>query len=327
MVMVISLFLGQNSPICVVQGIGFHSELLFGIGMHENGSLTDSQLEKFESVLLVLGPLPGLILLEKVMQRSGDVGEAQNPSVIKVYKTDELTHPLNGGGVFPITHIGNLLVFHFESIATNVDTKKLHLFLMKFTFLQVAIKSGVFEALKYRQYSFYMFGFGLVMHKNIVQVDLDTLVQKWREHLVHISLKAGRSVGKTESHDLHSIRSEWCHERSFPLVTRPDLDLIVARLQIKLGEEFRSVKSIHHFVDTRQWVTILNRDLIQFPIVDNQPSGSIFLPHKEHQCGNWAFRISWFHYSCIYSIVEELMTLGMLLLVHLVRAAWLRKWL
>ena len=295
--------------------------------MHENRSLTDSQLEKFKGVLLVLGPLPGLILLEKVMQRLGDVCETRNPLAIKVYETNELVHPSNRGGVFPIMHIGNLLVFHFESVTTNVDTEELHFFLMELTFLWVAIKSGVFEALKYRQYSFYVFGFGLVMHKNIIKVDLDTLVQKWREHLVHISLKAGRSIGKTESHDLHSIRSEWCHECSFPLVARPDSDLIVARLQIELGEEFRSAKSIHHFIDMRQWVTILNHDLVQFLIVDNQPSGSVFLPHEEHQCSNWAFQISRFHYSCIYSIVKELMTLGTLLLVHLVRAAWLQKWL
>ena len=293
--------------------------------MHENGSLTDSQLEKFESMLLVLSPLPGLILLEKVMQRSGNVSKAWNPLAIKDYETNELVHPSNGGGAFPITHIGNLLVFHFKSVTTNVDTKELHLFPMEFTFLWVAIKSSIFKALKYRQYSFYVFGFSLVMHKNIVKVDLDTLVQKWCEHLVHILLKAGRSVGKTESHDLHLIRSKRCHEHSFPLVARPDSDLIVARLQIELGEEFQSTKLIHHFVDTRQWVTILNCDLVQFPIVDNWLSGSVFLPHEEHRCGNWAFQIGRFHYSCIYSIVEELTTLGTLLLVHLVRAAWLQK--
>ena len=169
--------------------------------MHEYGSLTDLQLEKFKGVLLVLGPLPGLILLEKVMQRLGDVGETQNPSAIKVYEADELMHPLNGGWAFPIMHIGNLLVFHFKSVATNIDTEELHLFLMELAFLWVAIKSGIFKALKYGQYSFYVFRLSLVMHKNIVKVDFDTLVQEQCEHLVHILLKAGRSIGKSKSHD------------------------------------------------------------------------------------------------------------------------------
>ena len=322
---IIGLFLGENSSIRVVQSIGFHLELLFGIGVHEYGSLTDSQLEEFEGMLLIFGPLPRLILLEKVMQRSGDVSETRNPSAIKVYKPDELAHPSNRGGAFPITHIGNFLVFHFKSVATNVDTEELHLLPMELAFLWVAIKSGMFKTLEYRQDSFYVFRFGLVMHKNVVKVDFDPLVQERREHLVHISLKAGRSIGKPESHDLHSIQSERCHKRSLPFIAGLDLDLIIARLQIEFGEEFGSAKLIHHFVNTRQQITILNCDLVQFPIVDDQPSGSVLLPHEEHRCGNWTFQIGWFHYSSVYPVVEKFTTLGTLLLVHLVGATWFQK--
>ena len=295
--------------------------------MHEDGSLTDLQLEKFEGMLLIFGPLPGLILLEKVMQRSGDVGKTWNPSAIKVYETDELAHSSNRGGAFPITHIGDFLVFHFKSIATNIDTEELHLLPMELAFLRVAIKSSMFEALKYGQDSFYVFGFGFVMHKNVVKVDFNPLVQEQRKHLVHVLLKAGRSVGKPKGHDFHSIRSERCHKRSFPFIAGSDSDLIIARLQIEFGEEFQSTKSIHHFVNMRQQITILNHDLIQFPIVNNRLSGSILFPHEEHQCSNWTFRISRFHYSSVYPIVEKFMTLGMLLLVHLVGVTWFWKWL
>ena len=108
-------------------------------------------------MLLVFSPLPGLILLEEIVQRSGNVSKAQNPLAIKIYKTDEFAHPSNRGGMFPIMHIGNLLVFHFKSIAVNIDTKELHLFLMELAFLWVAMKSSVFKALKYGQDPFYMF--------------------------------------------------------------------------------------------------------------------------------------------------------------------------
>ena len=91
------MFLQEDSPICIVQSIGFHSELFVGISVHEYGSLTDLQLEKFKGMLLVFGPLPGLILLEEIVQRLGDVGETWNPLVIKVYKTNGLAHPLNRG--------------------------------------------------------------------------------------------------------------------------------------------------------------------------------------------------------------------------------------
>ena len=163
------------------------------------------------------------------------------------------------------------------------------------------------------------------MHKDIIKVDFNTLVQEWHKHFVHVSLKAGRSVCKPKSHDLHSIQSERCHKHSFPFIAGLDLDLIISRLQIELGEEFQSLKLIHHFIDMRQWVTILNPDLVQILIVDNQLSGSVLFPHEEHQCGNWTFWIGWFHYPHIHPIVEEFMTLSTLLLVHLVRATWLQK--
>ena len=77
--------------------------------------------------------------------------------IVKVYKTNELAHPSNRGGAFPITHVGNLFVLHLKSITANIDTEELHLFPMEFAFLQIAIKSGIFKALEHGQNPFYMF--------------------------------------------------------------------------------------------------------------------------------------------------------------------------
>ena len=65
--MIIGLFLRQNSSIRIVRSIGFHSELFIRIGVDEYRSLTNSQFEELEGVLLVLGPLPRLILLEEIV--------------------------------------------------------------------------------------------------------------------------------------------------------------------------------------------------------------------------------------------------------------------
>ena len=76
------------------------------------------------------------------------------------------------------------------------------------------------------------------------------------------------------------------------------------------------MKPIHHFIDVRQWITVLNHNLIQFPIVNNQLSGSVLFPHEEHRCSNWTFQISQFHYSGIHSIIKEFLTFSTLFLVH-----------
>ena len=49
MVSIIHLFLGQDGSIGIIWNIGFHLELLIQIGVHENGSLTDSPFEEFKS--------------------------------------------------------------------------------------------------------------------------------------------------------------------------------------------------------------------------------------------------------------------------------------
>ena len=43
-------------------------------------------------MLLVLSPLPGLVLLEQVVQRLCNVGKVQDPSAIEIDETDELAH-------------------------------------------------------------------------------------------------------------------------------------------------------------------------------------------------------------------------------------------
>ena len=65
--LIICLFLGQDSSIGIIQCIGFHSELLIQISVHENRSLTNSPLQEFKGAMLIFSPLPGLVLLEEIM--------------------------------------------------------------------------------------------------------------------------------------------------------------------------------------------------------------------------------------------------------------------
>ena len=85
----ISLFLGEDGTIGVVRGIGLQAELSVGICVDKDGSLRNAPLQEFEGRLLVFGPLPGLILLEQVVEQSRDVGETRDPSPIEVHKSNK----------------------------------------------------------------------------------------------------------------------------------------------------------------------------------------------------------------------------------------------
>ena len=67
MMSIIHLFLGQDGSIHIIQHIGFHLELSIQIGVCKNRSLTDLPFQEFKGTMLIFGPLPGLVLLEKVM--------------------------------------------------------------------------------------------------------------------------------------------------------------------------------------------------------------------------------------------------------------------
>jgi hypothetical protein len=139
-------------------------------------------------------------------------------------------------------------------------------------------------------------------------------------------LETGRSVRKSESHYAESEGAEWSHEGGLPFVSGLDTDLVVARFQVELCEDFRSSDLVHHFVDAGKWIAILDCDVIELAIVNDQSVGSILFPYEEHWCSNWTIRISGFSPSCAQHLIEYLTAFGTFLLIHVVWSAGLQEW-
>jgi len=106
--------------------------------VHQNGSLTDPPLEDLEGGLLILSPCPLVVLLEELVEGPRDIGEARNPSVIEINKTDKLADASYHGGVLPLHDVRNLLVVHFETLPTDVHPEELDFRLVEFAFLRIA---------------------------------------------------------------------------------------------------------------------------------------------------------------------------------------------
>jgi hypothetical protein len=104
-----------------------------------------------------------------------------------------------------------------------------------------------------------------------------------------------------------------------------DADLVATGFQVELHEDFRSLDSVHHFVDAWKWVTILDHDVVELAIVNDQSVGSILFPYEEHWCGDWAIQISRFGPPCAQHLIEYLMALSMFLLIHVIQLAGLWK--
>jgi len=148
MVAAVGLFLGEDSTIGIVRGIGLQAELSVGICMDKDGSLRNAPLQEFEGRLLVLGPLPGLILLEQVVERLCDVGEARDPSPIEVHKSNKFPNTSDQRRILPFCDYGGLLFVHFEAVATDIYSKELNFRLVELALLRVAEEVGFPKALK-----------------------------------------------------------------------------------------------------------------------------------------------------------------------------------
>ncbi|CAN1317905.1 hypothetical protein LINPERPRIM_LOCUS30606, partial [Linum perenne] len=62
------------------------------------------------------------------------------------------------------------------------------------------------------------------------------------------------------------------------------LQLVITRPQVYLREHFSPLQLIEEIVYPWKWVTILDRRLVQPPIVNTHPHRPILLLHKQHRC-------------------------------------------
>ena len=73
--------------------------------------------------------------------------------------------------------------------------------------------------------------------KNVVQIYNHKDIGHVVEDVVHEMLKGGWGVGRTKGHDKVLKRPISCTKGSFPLVSRGYPNVVVARLEIDLGED------------------------------------------------------------------------------------------
>jgi hypothetical protein len=191
--------------------------------MHQNRGLGDMPLQNFEHSLLVFGPLPGLVLLEEVMQWSCNFRKPWNPSLIEVDKSDELVNCPYRGQALPIGDDRGLLIIHFKSVPTNIDAQKLDFRLVEFTLLWVAEELGFPKALEGALDTSDVIGEVLVVIQGVVEVVLEVLVEQWSEYLVHVALETGRSIHEAKGHYVESEGAEWSHEGGLLVISRLDV--------------------------------------------------------------------------------------------------------
>ena len=82
------------------------------------------------------------------------------------------------------------------------------------------------------------------MDKNVIKVNDDKLTDKRSQGLIHHPHESAWRVGQPKWHDHPLIQPFSCLKRHFPLITRPNANLIITTLQIHLCKHCRTTKLI-----------------------------------------------------------------------------------
>ena len=90
--------------------------------------------------------------------------------------------------------------------------------------------------------------------------------------------------GETERHHEVLIMPRRCVEGRLPLISFPDLDQMISVAEIQLGEDGGPLQQLKSRGDEWEGILVLDRDLVQTPVIDTRTQGLVLLFYKEEPC-------------------------------------------
>jgi hypothetical protein len=110
--------------------------------------------------------------------------------------------------------------------------------------------------------------FILEVDQDVINEYHDELVQLRHEYGVHQVHEMCRSIGESKRHNQILVQLVPGRECSLRDVFWTDLDLMITRMKINLGEDLNTGKLIEENVDAGQRIFVLDRNGIQRPVIN-----------------------------------------------------------
>ena len=99
--------------------------------------------------------------------------------------------------------------------------------------------------------------------------------------IIHKPLEGGRGVAQFKEHDSGFEEPFVSDEGGLPLVSFLDLNIVISRPDIHLGEDRCSFKLVNKVRDQRKGVDIFDSVFVQVMIILTRAEGAILLSYKE----------------------------------------------
>jgi hypothetical protein len=134
---------------------------------------------------------------------------------------------------------------------------------------------------------FFGFFFALGVNQYIIDEHYDELVQVFHKVLIHQIHKVGWAFNQSKIHHRLLVWVIPQSEGRLWNVTFSCLQLILSRSKIDLGEHTCTTVLIKQIINHRQWVLVLDKNLIQSMIIHAHPLSTILLWDENHRGSPW----------------------------------------
>jgi hypothetical protein len=155
--------------------------------------------------------------------------------------------------------------------------QEFHTLQPEFTFGELSIKLMISQTLKDNSEVFGMFFLIFGVDEEIIDKDHYEFVKLRHKHGVHEVHEVGWGICETKGHYQELVKTIMSGESDFRNVTRSNLDLIVTRMKVDLGENFGSSQLIKKNIDSRKRIFVLDGDCIERSVIHTQSQATIFL--------------------------------------------------
>jgi hypothetical protein len=219
--------------------------------------------------------------LEQFGHRFCDSREVRNESTIVSRQSQETADLVYGLGWFPIQHLLNFARIYRDTILGNGVPQEFHTFQLEFTFGELFIKLMISQTLKDNSEVFGMFFIVFRVDEDIIDKDHYEFVKLHHKHGVHEVHEVGWGIRETKRHHQELVKTVTSGESGFRNVIRLNLDLMITRTKIDLGENFGSSQLIKKNIDSGKRIFVLDGYCIERSVIHTQSQATIFLLDEE----------------------------------------------
>jgi hypothetical protein len=182
-----------------------------------------------------------------------------------------------GLGWFPINHLLNFARIYGDAILGNGVPQEFHTFQPELTFGELSIKLMISQTLKDNSEVFGMFFLAFGIDEDIIDKDHDEFVELRHKHGVHDVHEVGWCIRETKGHYQELVKTVTSGESGFRNITSSNLDLMITRTKVDLGENFGSSQLIKKNINSGKRIFVLDGDCIERWVIHTHSQATIFL--------------------------------------------------